>query len=510
MRILLWHGWLLGGTGSNVATAKVAEAMRAAGHDVALVAQERHPERFAYIDASGLVDAGGVGPVTPTGAPPADGRITLLRPAIGDQLPVFVWDEYEGFGRVTPFVDLTDAELAGYLDRNVAALRAAIAWHGSQAVLAGHVVPGGPIAQRAVAAADGALAYGLKVHGSDLEYAVRQQGRYRTLAAEGLAAANAVFGPTTEVLERTVELVPESARRLVVCPPGADIEAFRPGPRRELLERAAALLDEDGAARGGRSPETAAQVQAAVAGDDPAAALDELTSLHDQSLPDADAAVSLRELAGDAGPIVGYLGKLIPQKGVHLLLTALTELPDVRGLVVGFGTLRERLEGLTLALDRADVAAVRRLWPEGFGEPPARIPVANGLRDRVTFTGRLDHRYAGPVTGALDVLVVPSILDESFGMVAAEGAAAGALPLVARHSGLAEVAAALERAAARPGLFSFEPGPEAVAAIEAGVRSLLSLSPADRDAVAAAARAHVAAEWTWERAATRYVDALGR
>ena len=510
MRILIWHGWLLGGTGSNVATAKVAQAMRAAGHDVALLAQERHPERFASIDAWGLVDTGGVGAVTPTGATPAPGRITLLRPLIGDQLPVFVWDEYEGFERVTPFVDLTDEELAGYLDRNVAALRAAVAWHRSDAVLAGHVVPGGPIAQRAVAAGDGAVPYGLKVHGSDLEYAVRLQDRYRVLAAEGLATASAVFGPTTETLERAVALVPESARRLVVCPPGADLDAFRPGPRREALERAAALLDEDGAARRGRPRETVALVDEALAGDDPAAALDELTGRQDQSLPDVEAAASLRALAGDRGPIVGYLGKLIPQKGVHLLLAALAELPDVRALIVGFGTLRERLEGLTVALDRADLAAVRELWPEGFWTPPAHVSEANGLRGRVTFTGRLDHRYAGPVTAAMDVLVVPSILDESFGMVAAEGAAAGALPLVSRHSGLAEVAAALERAAGAPGLFSFEPGPGAVDAIEAGVRTLLALSPADREAAATAARAHVAAEWTWERAAARYVDALER
>ena len=39
----------------------------------------------------------------------------------------------------------------------------------------------------------------------------------------------------------------------------------------------------------------------------------------------------------------------------------------------------------------------------------------------------------------LDVLVVPSVMHEAFGMVAVEGAAAGALPLVARHSGLAEI-----------------------------------------------------------------------
>ena len=87
----------------------------------------------------------------------------------------------------------------------------------------------------------------------------------------------------------------------------------------------------------------------------------------------------------------------------------------------------------------------------------ARADRAAGARG-VTFTGRLDHRYAPDALAAMDVQVVPSILSEAFGMVAAEGAAAGALPLVARHSGLAEVAAALESEVGRPGLFSFEPG----------------------------------------------------
>ena len=508
MRILIWHGWLLGGTGSNVATARVAEAMRTAGHDVVVLAQERHPDRFAFLDAWGGVDADGVASVAPTGAPPAPGKATMLRPDIGTQLPVFVWDEYEGFAQVTPFVDLTDDDLDRYLERNAAALHAAIAWHRSEAVLAGHVVPGGPIARRAIAAGDGAIPYGVKVHGSDLEYAVRLQERYRSLAAEGLSTASCVFGPTHEVLERTVALVPESSRRLVVSSPGADLEAFRPGPRRGLLERAATLLDDDGAQSGGRSRDAGALVESALGRDDAAAGLDDLASRHDQTGPDADASDKLRALAGEEGPIVGYLGKLIPQKGVHLLLAALAGLPEVKALVVGFGTLRERLEGLTIALDRADVAAIRRLWPDGFGAPPDRVPEGNALRRRVTFTGRLDHRYAGPVTGALDVLVVPSILEESFGMVAAEGAAAGALPLVARHSGLAEVSAALERAADTPGLFSFTPGPGAVEAIEDGIRRLLALDPADRTSIASAVRAHVAREWTWERSAARYVEAL--
>jgi glycosyltransferase involved in cell wall biosynthesis len=163
---------------------------------------------------------------------------------------------------------------------------------------------------------------------------------------------------------------------------------------------------------------------------------------------------------------------------------------------------------MTLALDRADERAVAALWPAGESPPPSPLPRGNGLRARVTFTGRLDHRYASCAVRAMDVLAVPSILREAFGMVAAEGAAAGALPLVARHSGLAEVASALEDAAGAPGLFSFDPGSDAVASITIGIRRLLDLAPVRRARVAAAARARVGRDWTWERAAERFLEAF--
>ena len=106
----------------------------------------------------------------------------------------------------------------------------------------------------------------------------------------------------------------------------------------------------------------------------------------------------------------------------------------------------------------------------------------------------------------MDVLVVPSILEEAFGMVAAEGAAAGALPLVARHSGLSEVAAALEGDVGRQGLFSFEPGPGAMSRLAAGVDRLLSLPAAERDELRLAVSAFVAKAWSWERTVSQLLD----
>ena len=476
MRILLWHGWLLSGTGSNVLAGRVAEALRAAGHDVLVVCQERHPDRFAFLDGWGVIDdLGRVGPVTASGAAPAAGRAVLLRPWIGSLLPVFVYDEYEGFEQVVPFVDLSDAISTRTCRAGRRHWRRRSRGTESEGVLAAHLVPGGPIARRASEAAG--IPFALMVHGSDIEYAVRPQERYRLLGGGALAAALAVFGPTEETLRRAVDLAPETTPRRVVVAPGVDVERFRPGPRAESLAAAADLLDADGGLPGGRPAGAEDTDSAAVRnGGADTAALDALAASYDQTRQDADAAAKLRALESESGPVVGYLGKLIPQKGVHLLLAALASLPEARALLIGFGTSRERFEALTIAMDRGDDAAVAALWPDGEAPAPTAFPRDNWAPRPRDFTGRLDQRRVsgGP---AMDVLVVPSILEEAFGMVAAEGAAAGALPLVSRHSGLAEVAAAFEGAAASPGLFLFGQDANAVGAIADGVRRLLDLRP---------------------------------
>jgi glycosyltransferase involved in cell wall biosynthesis len=172
-------------------------------------------------------------------------------------------------------------------------------------------------------------------------------------------------------------------------------------------------------------------------------------------------------------------------------------------LVVGFGLHRERLTALELAVRRGDedaIAWLRETFDMHLEPSEAREDQTPGS---VTFTGRLDHRYAPSAIAAADVLVVPSIGAEAFGMVAAEGAAAGALPLVARHSGLAEVAAVLESAIGRPGWFSFEPGAGDSRRVAEGIDRLLSLGGSQRAELRAAVAATAAREWSWSRTASR-------
>jgi glycosyltransferase involved in cell wall biosynthesis len=509
VRVLIWHGWLLEGSGSNVYTARVAEILRASGHDVVLVCQEPHPERYPWIDAWGTVDGDGPSAPTPNGVERAAGRCVLLRPRIGDLLPVFVIDRYEGFGTVRRFVDLTDTQLESYLETNVAALRAAVAWHDSQIVIAGHAVPGPVIAARAL----GSGRYIAKVHGSDIEYAIREQDRYLELAREGLAGARSVVGGSRDVLERCEALVPEISGRLRVVAPGVDTTAFRPRSRRPALVETADLLDADPSTVRGRPASLDAQVGDALARRD-ALAIQALVETYDQEVPDPGASALLRGLADSDRPVVGYLGKLIPQKGVELLLSARSSLlQDPVALIVGFGSHREWLAALAIALRDRDAGALDWLRADGRNDvdPPSLEERHDAGDDPdVIFTGRLDHRYAPRAVAAMDVLVVPSILNEAFGMVAAEGAAAGALPLVARHSGLAEVADALETEVGRAGLFSFEPGPGAAVRLATGIERLLSLPADERDELRRAVSAFVVEAWSWERTASGLLDAASQ
>ena len=508
MRVLIWHGWLLEGSGSNVYTARVAEVLRASGHDVLLVCQEQHPERYPWIDAWATLDGDGPSALTPNGGESAAGRCVLLRPRIGDTLPVFVIDRYEGFGTVRRFVDLTDDQLGSYLERNVEALRAAVAWHDSRIVIAGHAVPGPVIAGRVL----GSGRYLAKVHGSDIEYAIREQDRYLELAREGLIGARSVVGGSRDVLERCEALVPEISGRLHVVPPGVDTSAFRPRPRRSALLETADLLDADPSTIRGRPASLDERIGDALARRD-APTIEGLAGSYDQEVPDPDASAALRRLADSDRPVVGYLGKLIPQKGVELLLAARSSLArDPVALIVGFGSHREWLAALATALRDRDAGALAWLRAEKGMEvdPPTLEGRQDGTDDAdVIFTGRLDHRYAPGAVSAMDVLVVPSVLDEAFGMVAAEGAAAGVLPMVARHSGLAEVAGALEGDVGRPGLFSFEPGPGAEVRLATDVDRLLALPTDERDELRRAVSAFVAREWSWERTASRLLDAAG-
>jgi glycosyltransferase involved in cell wall biosynthesis len=206
MRVLIFHGYMLRGTGSNIYNVNLARALARLGHEVHLLCQDRE------VRIEG---------------------VQIHNPDIGGLLPVYVKDPYEGF-EVKTFPELTEAELHRYMEANVAAVRGvAEAAGGVDLALANHLVMGPAILARAAVAP-----YAVKVHGSALEYTVKPHPRFLPYAREGVEAANGVLvgsGHTAESLWAALADLPELPEKTRLGPPGVDVEEFRPGGEREPL-----------------------------------------------------------------------------------------------------------------------------------------------------------------------------------------------------------------------------------------------------------------------------------
>jgi glycosyltransferase involved in cell wall biosynthesis len=403
VRILLWHGYLLGGTGSNVYTRSLAREWSLAGHDVAVVCQERRPQRYDLGSASVVV-------------PELPERL----------LPVFVLDRYEGL-EARLLVDFSPTECEAYVRANAAALREL---GSADLVFANHVLLGGP-----VGAASG-MRFRVKAHGSELEYAMRGRSDLARWGAETLAGAEVVYAGSVHIRDVLEEVVGH-VDRVEIVPPGVDVEEFRPQPREQAL---AALLEEASA-----DPPNPGN--------------------REERHPDDGNAERFARFFAEERPTIVYFGKLMENKGVHILLEALSGL-DARVVVVGFGDFRARLEELA---------------------PPGTL-----------FTGQLEHRHLRHLLPLCDVAVVPSIFPEAFGMVAAEAAAAGVLPVVSAHSGLAEIAAGIgeEVGPEAAALLSFPAGE--AAALRERLGALLALPGERRRELGITARRAVERRWSWK------------
>lgn len=451
MRILLWHGYLLRGSGSNIYTANIAREWRRGGHDVLLLCQERDASGLDLVDEIGEFDAANERMVVHrTGVAGDAGRCRVVRPWIDGLLPVYVYDDYEGFV-VKRFVDLTDDELSRYTRLNVDAFVTAIDRFDPEVIVTGHEVMGPYIAAQATR--DSGRRFTAKLHGSALEYAVKQQDRYRRFAIDGLNAAYRVTGGSEYMVREAARHIPGWLDRAVVVNPGCDTDLFRP----------------------------------------------RATDPHP--------------------PTAGFVGKLIAAKGVHHLVAALplVDLPGVRATIVGYGGFEAELRRLARAIETGDIAAAREIARAGEQgraldalESFLARPVDDGYLKRARelrfdFAGRLEHEPLSALLPGFDVLAVPSVVPEAFGMVAAEAAASAVLPVVPDHSGIGEVGAILERELGRDGLLVFDHS-DPVRSLAARMQEVLGLPATERRELGLAAAEVARTRWSWRHVAQRLLD----
>lgn len=129
-----------------------------------------------------------------------------------------------------------------------------------------------------------------------------------------------------------------------------------------------------------------------------------------------DASATRRELGLEQRFVVGYFGRLIPEKGVHLLVEALAELP----------------EPVRLLLDM-----FKNFEPGSYAHGLLQRAEQLGVRDRIA-TIDVPHGEVPKYMNACDVIALPSLSSdrwkEQFGRVIPEAMACG-VPVIGSDSG---------------------------------------------------------------------------
>lgn len=191
----------------------------------------------------------------------------------------------------------------------------------------------------------------------------------------------------------------------------------------------------------------------------------------------------LESAVGNQGPpwTIGYLGRICPEKGLHLLVEAFRILNDRHGK----GWARLRVAGYLGGRDREYFADLERSVRE------------HGLADAVDWLGEVDRAQKIELLRSLDVFSMPTVYQEAKGLSILEAMACGVPVVQPEHGSFPEM---VERTGG--GILVPADDPEALAD---GLERMLE-DPQSRRAFAEAGRAGVRSHYSLERMAADTLD----
>lgn len=449
MRIGLYHGYELVGSGSNEYTRYISRALALLGHEVHVFCREPEPERIPHLSRAVIWDSAGASQELFVRT--LDSTCVVHQLPHAEIRPVYLTDQSRE-GRVKPFTALSDAELDDFHSFSLATLKAALDAFPVDVLHANHLVY-----QPSVAVETGFPTV-IFLHGSSIEYTVKRDERFLEAGRTALRQAAGVISGNREVLGRLMTLYPEEseliAGKSAIVGVGVDTSLFQPVERRHRRLTLAQLQG----TWGGRPPRLGAELRQRLDEGD-FSAVTEYRRAYEHTQPDADILAHVARIPWDEGKILLFAGALTAGKGLQSVIAAMPEVlrhhPDAHLVAVGAGAYREVLEALVHALATGNESLFEFLVDGGFDLDHSELsgrwedvrgpfePVP-GLAGHVHFLGRLDHHLLRHVFPCADLSVFPSIIPEAYGLVVMESLSNGVLPLVSDFSGFRDALETLE------------------------------------------------------------------
>ena len=467
------HGYLLEGSGSNIWTRAIVRSLCRNGETVHLICQENHPENYDFIaECHYYLDDDSV-ETRLNREVPYKGKCIMHKPQLGDTLPVYVWDKYEEFSNVVPMIELPNAAIEAYIERNTKILLKIIKNYGLTSLHVNHAVLMSVVAQKVYDITS--IPFAIMPHGSAIEYALKKDKRFLDLATIAFGSAKKIFVVSEEMKNRLSSVfpsLPDVNQKMTRLNLGVDTSMFKPilpELRHDNIEKLCQRLET--VSRGKDSTQSNI-LHKNIDSDSKLLELGKIVSSttdYQVKYPDVDIEHKLKKIDWAHDKIILFVGRLIASKGIQSIIAALPlvfhQHKDAKMIIVGHGPLREIMEIFLWALENDEKKLVEMIIAGGkslegntnddssFKEMVSfykQLEKNNELvgyfekarkninSDRVIFTGYLDHEELRYLYPCCDVAVFPSIVMEAGPLVFLEAIASGCFPLGTYFGGMAK------------------------------------------------------------------------
>lgn len=460
MKIGLYHGYELSGSGSNEYNRYLARTLIFDHHTVHIICREPRPEKLDFLQEVWHWREDGTHNIEKCHNHPAAATGILHTIPTGPILPVYLTDKQRP-GKVKSLVNLSTEELEHFVQLNEFILTCIFAHIQLDLLFANHLVMQPTMALKPCRKFQIPLI--IFPHGSAIEYVVKKDRRYHQIAAQALHACDAIITGNKEVKERLITLFPELRsyieKKTTIVGVGVDTKLFTPvgknlRPQKLLAFRQSALLDNPS----GKSPDVLMDLHR----DLQAGKWHNITNYRDRyKHDDLDRdIISKLEKIDTSNPQILFLGSLTAGKGVQSLLCALPLIyrtyPDLQLSIIGSGAYREVLEAFVYAIANRDKDLMVYLAQKGFDlesstetgpwqdvmhyltteDNVERLCFqSRRLMEQVYFLGRMDHDQLSYLFPCMDLAIFPSVIPEAYPLVLMESLANGVIPMVSYFSG---------------------------------------------------------------------------
>ena len=456
MKIGLYHGYELTGSGSNEYTRYLARAFLQAGQEVHIICREQHPEKIPYLtDVLRWNINGGSEVLLSKSSNKFNCYLHQLPHA--NVRPVFITDKQRE-GNVKSFRSLSDQELSDYHKLNQFLLAKILSRFQLDVLHANHLVYQPIAALPACNKTKTPLI--IFPHGSAIEYTIKSDDRFKQLALQGILGCNGLIIGNHEVQNRILGLYPDHRDFILdkscIVGVGVDTSLFQPVERKMRVKSIEMLIGSNNS--GGKNPNLTASLHHRITNGELEAVRD-YWNAYDHSLPDTNLNDHLRRIPWDQN-ILLFVGALTVGKGLQSLISALPfilqKCPQTHLVIVGAGAYREVLEAYVFAIQDSNQKLIIQLADRGtdldrneltgpwedvksfLGESKnleELLKIGKGLENHIHFLGRLDHSRLQYLFPCADLAIFPSVISEAYPLVLMESLSNGVLPMVSYFSG---------------------------------------------------------------------------